>query len=342
MNKLVLHHTYAQGMAFDVSDHRNHGKLTDVTPGADEFAGTFLYDRPTSRINVTRGRSLADLQAVWAWVRFRPTAPIGPRRQNLLEGYVSFALAVGGDGSLGGAIVDASGGWNGTTSAPGLVTADAWHEAELRHDGVSQLLVLLDGAVVARADNVPGPVRSVGPLGVAIGTWPDRDDVYTFRGHLDEVRLYRYDPVEDIRRLLDPCCLDMRPVRRAAERLRSDGWTSERLGRVAARLMQLSGELARAVRNGDPARTDEQQQATAELMSAFARRDQAALRVAMGRVADLTRAVLPPNVIADLTREAVRLLRDLPLSPEETEALAVSLCWQHALVRDPRSLIGPG
>jgi len=342
MNKLVLHHTYFQGMAFDVSDHRNHGRLADVTPGSGDFAGTFVYDRPTSRIAVRPSRTLADLHAVWAWVRFRPAAPVGPRRQNLIEGFVSFALVIGEDGSLGAAIVDASGNWNGAGSAPGLITADTWHEAELRHDGISQLTVLLDGAVVARSDNVPGPVRSVGPLGVAIGTWPDQDDVFTFRGHLDEVRLYRYDPVDDIRRYLDPCCLDVRRVRATAERLRTQGWDPARLGQVVARLMQLAGDLARAVRAGDPTRTDEHQAALVDLARALAARDEAALRPAVGRLIDLTRSVLSQNEIDERTREAARLIGSLPLPPEELEALAASLCWQHMLIRNPRSLLPPG
>jgi hypothetical protein len=63
------------------------------------------------------------------------------------------------------------------------VSPEQWHVAELLQDGVSPLRLYLDDAFVATNDNVRGPVRSVGPNGIAIGSWPEPTLQYVFRGY---------------------------------------------------------------------------------------------------------------------------------------------------------------
>ncbi len=53
-----------------------------------------------------------------------------------------------------------------------------WHQAELRHDGINECLVFLDGVQVGSGYGAPGPVRSVGPNGVAVGHWPEPPGIY--------------------------------------------------------------------------------------------------------------------------------------------------------------------
>ena len=51
-----------------------------------------------------------------------------------------------------------------------------------------------------------GAVRGVGPHGVFIGHWPEPSDVYTFNGYIRNVQVYKRDKLEDLLKLLDPCC----------------------------------------------------------------------------------------------------------------------------------------
>ncbi len=66
MNKLVLHHSYAHGIAFDLSNNRNHGTPMSVTPGTGSLAPSFEFTDPDSRINVAPSPTLMDLRAIRA------------------------------------------------------------------------------------------------------------------------------------------------------------------------------------------------------------------------------------------------------------------------------------
>jgi hypothetical protein len=184
MNKLILHHIYANGLAFDVSQNGNHGFPILVVPSTGPFLSTFAFNQWGSRINVRPSASLQNLFSIRAIVRFYLSPRGQLHRFNLMEGHLSYALFVNPDASLQGTILDTNSAWNGATSGPGVVTSNAWHVAELRHDGVSNLQLFLDGNVVAQTYNVVGPVRSVADEGIAIGHWPGGSGVYTFEGIL--------------------------------------------------------------------------------------------------------------------------------------------------------------
>lgn len=149
MNRLVMHHIYANGMAFDLSGYRNHGLPYDVFQAPAPYSPSFAYTEPDSRVVVNPSASLQDLIAVRAVVTF-DLDPAGgiTRRYNLIEGHLCFALYVNADGSLSGTILDSAGQWAGAQSAPSLVSTGSWHQAEIRHDGVNQCLILLDGVPV--------------------------------------------------------------------------------------------------------------------------------------------------------------------------------------------------
>jgi hypothetical protein len=100
MNKLVLHHTYADGLAFDASLNRNHGLPIAVTAGAGPFANSFHFTSGDSRISVEPSPSLENLFAIRAVVRCYLTPTDTSHRFNLMEGHLSFALFVNPDGSL--------------------------------------------------------------------------------------------------------------------------------------------------------------------------------------------------------------------------------------------------
>lgn len=201
MNELVLYHRYTFGSPFDVSGKNNHGIPTAVTPGAAPFAHALRFAVPDSRVTVPSSPTLQQPVAIAAFVRFfLEDASIG-QRYNLVEGHLSFALYIEPGGKLTGTVLDANGTWTGASTAPGTVTAFGWHDAWLLHDGISILELQLDGQTVASSFSVPGPVRSVGSLGIAIGNWPDAG-AYPFLGYLAEVRVYRYDLEREVRGLL--------------------------------------------------------------------------------------------------------------------------------------------
>jgi hypothetical protein len=333
MNLLVLHHTYAHGLAFDASNHRNHGDPKGATPGGGPFAGSYFFDGGPARIDVAASPSLDQLTAIRTTVRFRHEPPVpGTRRANLIEAYGSFALFVQPDGSLMGTIVDANGSWRGVTSPPGLVTQDDWHLAEFRHDGVESCALRLDEALVAQAAGVPGPVRGVGtPYGLAIGHWPDPPNVYTFEGHIAEVRLWKYDPAVEIRGLLDPCCTDRAALDELVRRLSEERWDWERLQELADSLVGIGRQVSQRLGAGDLEAADEVRNGGTQAMTAFLRGDGDGFAAAWTRLADLAQSRLTEEERAGLQDRVNELIARAPLEADEVVDLARRLCWTHAL-----------
>jgi hypothetical protein len=136
-------------------------------------------------------------------------APGPGRRQNLMEGHLAFSLFVNADWSLEATVVDSAGAWSGASSGPHVMPTGRWTTVEFAYDGVKHLQVLLDGVAVVDAYlDLGGPVQSVGPNGLAIGSWPDRAQ-YAFSGYVAESALYRYSPELAALAALDPCCADL-------------------------------------------------------------------------------------------------------------------------------------
>lgn len=339
MNKLVIHHTYAQGVAFDISSNRNHGVLTDVTPGSGQFERSFLFDQPSSRIDVAPSTTLEHLRAIRVRVVFywQPNGG-APHRHNLIEGFVSFALFIQPDGSLVGTIVDADGNWRGAVSQPGVVTPGSFHVADFIHDGINRCVLFIDGAQVSYAD-VRGPVRSVGPLGIAIGHWPDPPDNYTFEGYIAETQLFKYDALTEIHELLDPCCADLDGIRQMAGQLRADGWTKERLLVEFDALLKLGAEATARYRQASGADADQAVADSIVAMSAFRRRDAEGYSAAMARAVARARRTMPADDISDLAARAEKIVERVPIPLEDVRRLAESLCWGHALPEDLDELI---
>ena len=93
-----------------------------------------------------------------------------------------------------------------------VVSTGAMHTAILVCDGLNAIQVFLDGTLVAESYTVPGSVRSVGSLGIAVGHWPNPPATYTFQGTIYEFVLLKYDPQQDLLNLLDACCVDWRKL----------------------------------------------------------------------------------------------------------------------------------
>ena len=136
------------------------------------------------------------------------------------------ALFVNPDGSLMGTILDADNQWNGAQSAPNVVQPGRWHQAELRHDGINECLIFLDGVQVGAGYGAPGQVRSVGPNGVAVGhLWPEPPGstlwsaIFAASSSTNTIR-----PTPP-RACSISCCIKRDSLDELADRLRTKGYT---------------------------------------------------------------------------------------------------------------------
>lgn len=221
MKRLVLHHRYSEGIAWDTSGYNNHGRVGDCDRGSGATQGALGFHHPDSRIDVPPSDTLRHLGAFRCCVRFYlegdPSA-----RYNLVESELSFAFFVEGGHRLAATILDATGHWTGAFSDPGTVPTNGWHRADCGHDGISTSWVALDGNVIATNTGSPGPVRPVGAQGLTVGHWPEPADQYAFKGFISEVWLWqtRPDPVSH-----GCCCTDPDAFARLSAAGRARGWT---------------------------------------------------------------------------------------------------------------------
>jgi hypothetical protein len=337
MNRLVLHHTYANGFAFDVSLNKNHGYPILVSPGNGAFLSSFNFGQGGSRISVRSSASLQNLFSIRALVRFYLN-PLGAwHRFNLMEGHLSFAMFVNPDASLQCTILDANSNWRGCISGPGIVAANRWHVATFEHDGVSQCRVLLDGALVAQEFDVQGPVRSIGDEGVAIGHWPGAPSAYTFEGNIGDVQLYKYDPRNDAKSLLDPCCIDRRKIDSLYLEAKQKGWDGNRLRKTGNELLAAVSQMAGEIRNGSPAETKQQKNIGAALLSGILRHDASAYRLAFQEAVTQAQNNLSSQDQIDHANAIAKIVQSLPFSLDEMQKFADILCLEHTRI-DPKSL----
>src|ERR1051326_9365423 len=69
LNKLVVHHNYQQGSAWDCSRNNNHGHIIDIST-FHPYWGVCEFDRPSSKIIVPYSSSLENLKSIRVKARF--------------------------------------------------------------------------------------------------------------------------------------------------------------------------------------------------------------------------------------------------------------------------------
>ena len=142
----------------------------------------------------------------------------------------------------------------------------------------------LDGALSAERFDVPGPIRDIGALGLAIGHWPDPGDAYTLYGELDDVKIWRDDLEDEARDRVDPCCVDRGGLDELVRGARADGWDATSLGALVQDVLGLGTEIATAARGGDEARTRELSGLVRDATQALGARDPDGLADGLGRI----------------------------------------------------------
>lgn len=327
MYQLVLHHTYIGGSTFDVSGLGNHGLPEDITPGTGDADGSYQFTEPTSGITVATSPTLQNLTALRVRMKIRTEAPDGQRR-NLMEGFLSFAFILSGDGHLAGSIVDRAGNWNGL-QAPDPLPPNTWHEIEMTHDGFRTLALKIDGRPVAVRSDIQGPVRSVGALGLAIGRWPDAHS-YVYKGHIGELQVWRYDAERTAIALLD-CCCDRDPalLDPPLSTLRDAGVDWTRLRAAANELQGSNLELAGAVANAGEASASDFENLLAQARVALHRRDTQQLQVLRRRAESLIDQVAGQQPRRTWERNTRRIARTLGLTDARIGQLLHAWCLDH-------------
>jgi hypothetical protein len=324
MQKLFLQHRYVDLPPRDVSGNGNDGIGHDLLAGGSgPVAASAGFNGASSWVEVPRSDSMNALGQVIVRVVIRvdPAAPA--TRLNLVEGFVSFALFANPDRSISFTIVDSNGAWRGCASPPGVVTPGTWQTVTAGHDGVSEARIGLGEQVVASANDVPGPVRSIGQLGVAIGRWPDAP-AFQFSGHMSEVALYKYDPVPEMNLLFGADCVDREALgallRTMIERRGQRGfaeWAQE-LQDVLAQLMQAVQLHERDV--------DAHRRRFGAVVMAVVKRDEAAFKDVFGALSKTSLNVLREPENAALLKRFSDLIEKMPLNDQERRALAHALC----------------
>lgn len=311
MLKLVLHHAYRNGRATDVSGHNQHGVPIATQPGTGDFSSAlhFFHD---SRVIVPPSPQLSDLGALRIKVRcmWTPSNLTFDRPSDLVEGHDTFALLILAGGGLTGAVVDATGTW-GELQVSGFVHPRQWHDIELRHDGVTRLELLVDGARVAVRHDVPGPVRGVGPLGIAIGhSLIETNHLPTMHGWIDDVQIAKreIEPAD----VLDPCCADLPTIDAAVREARDAGVTPQQARALVRRLFELETEVRTRVVDNDEGRAQTLSGLAGAGIAALQAGDARAATLAAARTADLMRERLSEGELIAFAQRAVDTLQAGP------------------------------
>jgi hypothetical protein len=311
--RLVLHHTYDRGRAFDVSESGNHGRTSATSAGTGGFTGSLGFDGQSSRVQVDPSPSFATMRELTVKVRFWLADQPPGLRNNLVEAHVSFALVVDGNRSVAGTIVDAAGAWTGVASPAGAVSLEAWHTVEFHHDGISRARLWLDGTLVAERFDVAGPLRDMGGFGLAIGQWPDTAQ-YTLRGWLDDVAIWRDDPADDVADLVDPCCADRARLDDLVQHIRAAGWNAEQLGQLVEEMRATGTEIARAARGGDPAQAAVLTQLSDTAWGALAAGDRTGFARSFADLQAFLATRIPAADLADFATRAYHTARTSPVA----------------------------
>ncbi|MEO6627070.1 MAG: LamG-like jellyroll fold domain-containing protein [Aquihabitans sp.] len=311
--RLILWHRYRNGAAFDLSENRNHGRLVDVGTGGGSFPDALHFSASDGAVRVDPSPTLSNLREVRAQVHFHwdPTAP-GTRRHNLVEGHLAFALFIHPDASLHGTILNQLGSWEGAVSAPGVVPTGGWHTAEFVHDGIAHASLYLDGQVVAEGFSSPGPVRSVGPNGVAIGHWPEISGQYTFEGYIDEVKVWCDDPTRSGGRLIDDCCIDREAISAGHPELRSSGLDAKNLGDIVRGILDVGRQTASHLASGSRADRDHATDLGRRFLLAYETGDQTSLVGTINDAADLLVTRSSETQRNDLWEQLRQVMAPLP------------------------------
>jgi hypothetical protein len=341
MDKLVLDHKYNLGIAWDQTKFRNHGIVHQAVPGSGYLQGSFSFAPgrtwPGSAVVVPPARSLRKLGAL------RVRASIltvgkggGASRQNILEAHLSFAVFVNPDLSLQATFVSPANRWTGLRTGPRAIVPDKWFQVEFWYDGISAAQILVDGVVQASSldaasqvdGSMGGPVRGVGPHGIFIGHWPEKDDRYTFEGFIRDVQVYKRDDEEDLLKLMDPCCArDLRDFYDVGERLRDQGYDLQDARSVLEKIIGSGTELIASWRGESEEDTRTLNDMLAQFLFALSRRNSLPIEPSLLPLLEWVAEHADMDQLAEAGDRVEEILEALPLTQDELLDFGNKLCF---------------
>lgn len=332
MNKLLLHHRYIDLPPVDQSGYGNDGVAQDIFPGAGALSHTASFDGVGSWIHIPRSISMDHMVQIRVQVTFRLDANAPAGRMNLVEGFLSFAVWVVGDGSVHFSIVDRDGDWTVCSSAPGLVGRGRWHTLVAAHDGVSEARIALDAAVVARSTRVVGRVRSIGREGIALGRWPDSAR-YQFRGLISEVAVYKFDHMPELQLIFGAGCVKHEAASGALGRI-AEEVGPEALAEWATLFNDFVRDACEALQVGADD-TDEMRLANARVMAGLAERDFETFGSAVSELRRRARRHVGEQEQRALLTRLAEIRRALPVDDDQLTQLGKLLCLDRLV--EPRN-----
>ena len=333
MNRLVVHHIYANGMACDLSGYRNHGVPYAVSSVAAPNAPGFAYDAGDSRVIVEPSQSLQDLIAVRAVVTFYLNPPGGlNRRYNLIEGHLC---------RLHCSLIRMD-----RFPAPSSMHLDFGLERRahpisfLREDGIRLNFATMESTKPhSYWTALPLPPHTqllvqfaeAGPHGIAIGHWPETSGQYTFSGFIREAWVYKYDPAVAAKDLLDPCCCQYRKaLDETAQTMRDMGYTAEKARAQGMDLIKFGLSISARVRGTDQSRSQQHATLSAMALAAFKNGDSSAYTNALTQLAKMAATTLSLADLEQIHAQEEQLLKALPLPVKQWQALIGKMCWGRA------------
>jgi hypothetical protein len=330
MQQLVLSHRYGGAYVADLSGHRNHGFAIELTPTSSPPG--VQYSNPGSQVYVAPSPTLGSFVGLTAMCEFQVAAGTPPRRLNLVEGYLSFALFVNPDRSLSATILDEDGNWTGVASASGAVADGVTYTAGLRHDGISTMQLLLGRSVIAGSQTVNGAIRPVGDKGLVIGHWPDADADRTFAGIMSAVDIWTGNPASDATTLLSGCCVDREALDQVFQAWLTKPGGRDEIAKYFTALVTASMDVMREARKVHG--KDLQSVLGLERLAVFAvlrRRPDLFAAADTGLATD---ANASPELAAGVAA-LESLIEKCPLTPGEIEQAAKALCLEFLLSDKP-------
>lgn len=184
---LVLHHDYRRGDATDLSGRGNHGIVVDADVDPSTGRDGLALDGRTSRVIVPPAESMARTTRL----RVTVTARLDELRErsNLVEGYLSFALLVHGDGSIQGGTYDGSR-WLSVRSGSSLVRRRVWNEITLVCQPWFASSLYVNGVLTAWDRRRQAEINPIDwPFGTNVGAWPDAD-AFMLKGNIRELYVW--------------------------------------------------------------------------------------------------------------------------------------------------------
>jgi hypothetical protein len=146
-------------------------------------------------------------------------------------------------------------------------------------------------------------------------------------GYIRAIEVYKYDPTDAAKSLLDHCCIKRDSLDAFAGQLRQKGYTAEAAAQQGMELLKFGLDLSGTVRGNDPVASQTHALMSEQALAAFLSGNSAAYAEALGRLAAMTAQRLSQAELQSLRGREEMLIKQLPLPIKDWQKLIQDLCW---------------